>query len=71
MSAGDKKKAELEKDPEFAKIVKSLRMKAPLAQILNKVKAEGKFDVEDILLFCEENVVANARKNGLVGPAGG
>jgi len=66
MNPTDKKKAELEKDPEFAKIVKSLKMKAPLQQIIQKVKAEGRFQVEDVLLFASEGEKAKVKKLGLL-----
>lgn len=66
MSPTDKRKAELEKDPEFAKIVKSLKMKAPLQQIIQKVKAEGQFQVEDVLLFASDGEKAKVEKLGLL-----
>lgn len=66
MNPTDKRKAELEKDPDFAKVVKSLKMKAPLQQIIQKVKAEGRFQVDDILLFASEGEIAKVKKLGLL-----
>ena len=67
MSPADQKKAELLKDPDFAKIVKSLKMKAPIQQIITKVKAEGRFKVEDVLLFATEGEVKRVQEMGLLG----
>ena len=69
MSPEDQKKAQLMEDPDFAKIVKSLQMKAPLLQIVNKIKAEGKYQIEDLQLFMDsyekakvQDILADAPK---------
>ena len=38
-------------NPEFAKYVKVYKMKVPLVAIRNQMRAGGKFNPDDILLF--------------------
>ena len=40
-------------------------MKAPIIQIVNKIKAEGKFDVQDFLLFASDKERETVEKAGL------
>ena len=54
MDPADKKKADLEKDPDMVKLIKSMKMKVPMLNLYQKVKAEGRFQMEDVLLFASD-----------------
>ena len=42
-------------------------MKAPIIQIVNKLKAEGKVDINDFLLFASDKEKETVEKAGLLG----
>lgn len=65
MSPEEQKKAQLLEDLDFAKIVKSMKMRAPIQQIVTKVKAEGRYSIEDVLLFASEGEKATVQKMGM------
>ena len=54
MDPADKKKADLEKNPEMAKLIKMMKMKVPMLNLYQKVKAEGLFQIEDVLLVATD-----------------
>jgi hypothetical protein len=54
MDPADKHKADLEKNPDMAKLIKSMKMKVPMLNLYQKVKAEGRFQMEDVLLFASD-----------------
>lgn len=51
-------------DPNFAKLVKGYKMKIPLLQLRNNMRAQGIYDPDDILLFASESDIANLKKIG-------
>ena len=53
MTPEDKKREQLKADPEFARFIKVLKVKVPLLSIRNQIRAGGKFDPDDILLFAD------------------
>ena len=63
MSPLDKRKAELEADPDFKKYVRSHKMKIPLVSIRQKMVIEGKFDQDDILMWATAGEIATLKKN--------
>ena len=46
------KKEQLENNPDFKKILKVLKMGVPILQVRNNIRMQGKFDPDDILMFC-------------------
>ena len=51
----DIRKEELEGNPDFKKILKALKMGIPILQIRQNMRMQGKFDPDDIVLFCSSD----------------
>lgn len=58
------KKEELESNPEFKKVLKALKMGIPAMQIRNNMRIAGKFDPDDLILFCSSDQIMMLKKNG-------
>jgi hypothetical protein len=64
-SPEERRKIELEEDPNFKKILMMLRMKVPLFQIRQKIKGEGVYNISDADLFADQHEI-DAANNMLV-----
>lgn len=58
------KKEKLENDPDFKKVLKALKMGVPPLQLRLKLRAEGKFDPDDLLIFLDSGQIAQLKKIG-------
>ena len=54
-------KDKLRENPDFSKYIKLLKMKVPMQQIFLRIKAEGKFTEDDILMFGTKRDVENMK----------
>ena len=60
MSCDDQRKAQLEKDPDFKKILMAMKMKVPIEKVVEKIQNENNFSIEDLSLFLDDNQKAKA-----------
>lgn len=60
----DIKKEKLENDAEFAKILKALKMGVPAHQIRLNMRQKGKYDPDDLLMFCDTATIMQLKKIG-------
>lgn len=58
------KRAELMEKPDFAKLVKLMKMKVPLQSILNQVRAAGIYTDDEVLLFVTPGDISKLKASG-------
>lgn len=64
MDPEQQKKDELENNPDFKKILKALKMGVPVLQVRNNIRMQGKFDPDDLLMFCSSDQIMTLKKLG-------
>ena len=64
LSPDDLKREKLMQDEDFSKSVRAYKVKVPLLQIRNSMRAQGKYDPDDILLFASKSDIAALKKLG-------
>lgn len=58
------RREELMSKPDFAKLIKLMKMKVPLQSILNQTRAVGEYSDDDVLLFATSADIDKLKKAG-------